>query len=222
MKLNDDLMMKIIIVGDSGVGKTNLLERFVKDKFTGNMVNTVGVDFIGKTVQIQDKIVKLQFWDTAGQEKYRSISSAYYKSADGVIIVYDTTNRESYQNIDIWLEEIQKYSKEGLIHLLIGNKTDLAEQREVTTEEAIDFSDGRGLFLMEVSAKTNDDDCVGKAFGVLLKEIFDKKVRQGEIFLNEGDNYTSEFKFRTHVENELQSERSLEDEDQIKRREGCC
>ena len=222
MKLEDDLMMKVIIVGDSGVGKTNLLERFVKDQFTKDMINTVGVDFIGKTVQIKDKIVKLQFWDTAGQEKYRSISAAYYKSADGVIIVYDTTSRKSFSNIDLWFKEIQKYSKENLSHLLIGNKIDLEELREVPVEEGVKFAEKKNIYFMEASAKTNVNDCVGEAFGVLLKEIFERKIQQGQIFLDQEERYASEFKMRSKLKKDWDSDNSQVDDEQLRKRNGCC
>lgn len=166
-------IIKIVILGESSVGKTNLLSRYLDNKFIEDKPATVGVDFLSKEMQIKSKTIKTQFWDTAGQEKYKSISKAYYKLANGIILVYDITNRESFNCIEKWLEEISEICVKIPNILLIGNKSDLNEERNVTENEAKIFSEKKGLFFFETSAKCNFEREVHKAFLVLIEKCWE-------------------------------------------------
>lgn len=163
-----DFLIKIITVGDSGVGKTNLLARYAKRAFNEHSNPTIGIDFVPKTMTVRDLSIKVQFWDTAGQEKYRSMTTIFYKNTDGVVLVYDITRPETFNNLTTWLGDIREYLGEDLTAIIIGNKTDLNEERAVTTEEAMEFAKNEGLFFMECSALTNAEDSVDKAFMMLI------------------------------------------------------
>mmetsp|Transcript_29498 Transcript_29498/g.50943 ORF Transcript_29498/g.50943 Transcript_29498/m.50943 type:complete len:219 (-) Transcript_29498:233-889(-) len=124
-----DYLFKILMIGDSAVGKTSLIERFAEDSFRSNFVSTIGVDFKIFTMKYQDKIIKFQIWDTAGQERFRSITQTYYRGAHGVVMVYDVSDLSSLQNIyDVWTKEVEKYARPDASLLMIGNKTDLGDQ----------------------------------------------------------------------------------------------
>jgi Ras-related protein Rab-11A len=166
-----DYLLKIVLIGDSGVGKTNLLSRFTKDTFSEDTRNTIGVDFFAHDIIICDKKIKAQFWDTAGQEKYRAISSSYYKNAHGAILVYDITHRESFDNLNNWLEELKEHGEKDIKIIVLGNKCDLDSQRQISKEDGANLSEQQSTFFMETSAKTNVNDCVGQAFQILLQEI---------------------------------------------------
>ena len=127
-----DYVFKVLLIGDSGVGKSSLLMRFSDDVFTGNFLPTIGVDFKIRTIQAEGSVVKLQMWDTAGQEKFKTIVSAYYKGAHGIILVYDITDRRSFMDLQSWLDESEKYSKQNVVRVLVGNKKDLERERTVT------------------------------------------------------------------------------------------
>lgn len=123
----------MVLIGDTGVGKSCLLLRFADDTFTENYISTIGVDFRFRTVKIDKKTIKLQIWDTAGQERFRTITSAYYRGADGIIMVYDVTSEESFRHINDWLTEVNRYAAENTSKLIVGNKTDLPN-KVITTE----------------------------------------------------------------------------------------
>lgn len=129
------MLLKVIIVGDSGVGKTNLLTYYCEGVFKDNYVATIGVDFKIKMLQIEDKRVKMQIWDTAGQERFRNITQTYYKGAAGIILAYSITDNRSYGNITNWIKQIETNSSEDVCKILIGTKTDLETDRQVTFEE---------------------------------------------------------------------------------------
>ena len=166
-----DITLKIVIVGDSGVGKTNLLSRFTRNIFDCETRNTIGVDFSAMDLIINNKNVKIQFWDTAGQEKYRAIASAYYKNAHGAIVVYDLTNKASFENTNTWLSELKEHGEDNIKIALFGNKKDLENEREILTEDSENLARNNELFFMEVSAKTNEEKCVNVAFHCFLDEI---------------------------------------------------
>ena len=191
----EDYKIKIIVVGDSGVGKTNLINRFASDKFDTNSKATIGVEFVYKTLKINKEVIKVEVWDTAGQERYRAITSSYYKGAKGAIIVYDITNEDSFNNVESWMNEVTKKGKTDMQFLLVGNKKDLINDRKVTEQKGIDKAKELNMNLFEASAleKTN----VNEAFNYLVKEIFlnirkeknintnnDEKIGQGGIALN--------------------------------------
>ncbi len=166
-----DYLLKIVIIGDSGVGKTNLVTRYTRNTFNANSRNTIGVDFCPHDVVLQNKTIKAQFWDTAGQEKYRALSSAYYKNAHGAVVVYDISKRESFENVENWLNELVEHGEKDIVIILQGNKSDLESERQVTMEAGFNLAQSRRIYFMETSAKTNEEDCVNKAFITLMQEI---------------------------------------------------
>jgi len=168
-----DYLFKILMVGDSGVGKSSLLLRFTDDSFTGNFISTIGVDFKVRNTEVDGKTIKMQIWDTAGQERFRTITSSYYRGAHGVILVYDVTDQASFNNSRQWLTEIDRYACGPVAKLLVGNKTDLPN-RVVSTETGKEFASQFNLRFFEASAK--DGSNVEKCFGELVKDIYDAKV----------------------------------------------
>lgn len=172
-----DSMLKFVIVGDMSVGKTNLINRLVKDRFTTATAPTVGVEYLSQIVKHSNFTIKLLFFDTAGQEKYRSMCTVYYKDADGFIFVYDVTNRKSFENLSSWLDQAQQYKTKEVLMLLIGNKIDLKKQRVVTSEEGVEFSKANKMFFMEASALTNEGGCVKQAFEMLTTKALDNCVK---------------------------------------------
>ena len=166
-----DLIIKLVVCGNSGVGKTKILHRYLKNSFEVESKATIGVDFFGEDIKFEDQNIKIQFFDTAGQEKYRSICSSYYKNCNGILLVYDITDRDSFDKLNLWLLEIKANLENSAVILLIGNKIDLEEERKISPKEGEDFAKKNGLFFMETSAKTNNDNCVNKAFKILVKEI---------------------------------------------------
>eukprot|EP01017_Pseudomicrothorax_dubius_P036446 TRINITY_DN5216_c0_g1_i3.p1 TRINITY_DN5216_c0_g1~~TRINITY_DN5216_c0_g1_i3.p1 ORF type:complete len:216 (-),score=48.70 TRINITY_DN5216_c0_g1_i3:125-772(-) len=169
-----DFLFKIVLVGDSGVGKSCLLLRFADDSFNENYLATIGVDFRFKTIEIDQSTVKLQMWDTAGQEKFRCITNAYYKGADAVVIVFDTNNRTSFENVSLWLDQVQEFASEEVEVILAGNKCDLQYTREVNVDEILEYSKANRLTYHEVSAKMNIK--VFELFVSLSKRLIEKKL----------------------------------------------
>ena len=164
-----DMMFKILLLGDSGVGKSSLLLRYTKNEFMPDMRATIGVEFGFKFLKIDNLQLKIQIWDTAGIERYRSLTSAYYKGAKGVIVVYDICRKKSFESIDRWIDDFKSKANEDAVILLIGNKSDLNEQREVGIEEAASIAQKKNLAFMETSAKDNNN--VEKAFLTLFEKI---------------------------------------------------
>mmetsp|Transcript_31378 Transcript_31378/g.90027 ORF Transcript_31378/g.90027 Transcript_31378/m.90027 type:complete len:218 (+) Transcript_31378:75-728(+) len=177
MKRDYDHLFKLVLLGSSGAGKSCLLLRFADDAFTDSYITTIGVDFRFKTIPVDKKNIKLQIWDTAGQERFRTITSAYYRGADGIMLVYDICDRESFNQIDEWLSEVNKYVTEGTCKVLIGNKCDLASERQVPTEEAKKKAEELGLAFIEASAK--DATNVETAFQMISAELIKKREQQG-------------------------------------------
>jgi len=169
MKRDYDYLFKLVLIGDSGVGKSCLLLRFADDNFTDSYISTIGVAFRFRTITIDKKTVKLQIWDTAGQERFRTITSAYYRGADGIIMVYDVTNSESFDHVEEWLSEVDRYANESTSKLLIGNKADLIDEKQVSEETAQKFADKLGIPFLETSAKTAAN--VDSAFLTMAKEL---------------------------------------------------
>ncbi|TGZ68191.1 hypothetical protein CRM22_004400 [Opisthorchis felineus] len=169
---NADYMFKILIIGNSSVGKTSFLFRYADDSFTSAFVSTVGIDFKVKTIFRQDKRVKLQIWDTAGQERYRTITTAYYRGAMGFILMYDITNEESFNAVQDWVTQIKTYSWDNAQVVLVGNKCDLADERAVSVDWGRRLAQQLGLEFFEASAK--EDVNVRNVFERLVDLIFDK------------------------------------------------
>ena len=166
---NYDYIYKIVLIGDSGVGKTNLFLRYLKNKFDYNSKATVGVEFGSKNIKIDDTIIKAQIWDTAGQERYRSITSAYYKGSHGALVVYDVTKTESFNNVDKWISDLRNNTDAKLVIMLIGNKIDLEKERTVKPEEGQEKSNENEVVYIETSAL--DSRNVEKAFEDIVTKI---------------------------------------------------
>ena len=172
---NYNYLLKFIIVGDSSVGKSNLLMKFAYNKFTDDYQATVGVEFAAKNIKIEQEIFRVQVWDTAGQENFRSITRAYYKNSVCAILVYDISNRESFEHISNWIEDCLAQSPKTVFMVLVGNKSDL-DNRQVTYEEGKEMAEKSNLMFFETSAKTGDN--VDKIFEESAKEI-NKKIGEG-------------------------------------------
>jgi Ras-related protein Rab-1A len=149
-----DYLFKMLIIGDSGVGKSSLMNRFSDNVFSETYINTIGVDFKIRTIDINGKIIKMQIWDTAGQERFRTIVSSYYRGAHGIMIVFDITDRESFTNVAMWYEEVKKYAIPNVKTMLIGNKADFNTKRQVEYTEAKEYADSMNMTYFETSAKT--------------------------------------------------------------------
>ena len=169
-----DFLLKLLLIGDSGVGKSCLLLRFADNSYTDSYISTIGVDFKIRNMEIDGKKAKLQIWDTAGQERFRTITSSYYRGAHGIIIVYDITDQETFNNVRNWLQEIDKFASDNVNKLLVGNKSDRSD-RQVDTNQARDFAASLGIPFIETSAKTAAN--VEQAF---LKMTSDIKARIAE------------------------------------------
>ncbi|KAK9064271.1 hypothetical protein SSX86_015652 [Deinandra increscens subsp. villosa] len=165
-----DYLYKVVLIGDSGVGKSNLLSRFSKNEFSLDSKSTIGVEFATRSISVEGKIIKGQIWDTAGQERYRAITSAYYRGTVGALIVYDITRKVTFENVERWLSELRDHTDQTIVVMLTGNKADLAHLRAVSTEEAMAFSEREGVFFMETSALEALN--VEKAFTELLSQIY--------------------------------------------------
>ncbi|XP_047339200.1 ras-related protein RABA1f-like [Impatiens glandulifera] len=147
-----DYLFKVVLIGDSGVGKSNLLSRFSRNEFSLESKSTIGVEFATRSIQVDDKIVKAQIWDTAGQERYRAITSAYYRGAVGALVVYDVTRHVTFENIARWLKELRDHTDSNIVIMLVGNKSDLRHLRAVSLDDAKAFAEKERTFFMETSA----------------------------------------------------------------------
>ena len=177
--IKEDLKLKLVLLGDSGVGKTNLISRYISNSFDENTRATIGVEFFCKNFRINKKrTIKVEIWDTAGQERYKAITSVYYKGAKGAFIVYDITSRKTFENIDKWIGEIKERTTDDVKLIIIGNKTDLNNEREVKSEEALIKYQDMDIPLIETSAL--EDTNVNEAFINLIKIVY-KDIARKEI-----------------------------------------
>jgi Ras-related protein Rab-11A len=133
-------LFKVVLIGDSGVGKSNLLSRFTRNEFNLDSKSTIGVEFATRSIQVDNKTIKAQIWDTAGQERYRAITSAYYRGAVGALLVYDISKHQTYENVTRWLKELRDHADTNIVIMLVGNKSDLRHLRAVSTDDAKQFS----------------------------------------------------------------------------------
>jgi small GTP-binding protein len=165
-----DYLYKVVLIGDSGVGKSNLLSRFTRNEFNLETKSTIGVEFATRSIQTEGKTIKAQIWDTAGQERYRAITSAYYRGAVGALLVYDIAKYSTFKNVERWLTELRENADRNIVIMLVGNKSDLRHLREVPTEEAKQFAQKHNLSFIETSAL--DSTNVELAFQNILTEIY--------------------------------------------------
>ncbi|KAG0458048.1 hypothetical protein HPP92_023205 [Vanilla planifolia] len=172
----EEYLFKVVIIGDSAVGKSNLLSRYARNEFNINSKATIGVEFQTQSVEIDGKEVKAQIWDTAGQERFRAVTSAYYRGAVGALIVYDISRSTTFDSVQRWLHELNTHSDTTVARMLVGNKCDLEEIRSVSVEEGKSLAEAEGLFFIETSAL--DSTNVKTAFEIVIKEIYNNVSRK--------------------------------------------
>ncbi|XP_078435303.1 ras-related protein Rab11C [Wolffia australiana] len=165
-----DYLFKIVLIGDSGVGKSNILSRFTRNEFCLESKSTIGVEFATRTLQVDGKTIKAQIWDTAGQERYRAITSAYYRGAVGALLVYDITKRQTFDNVQRWLRELRDHADSNIVIMMAGNKSDLAHLRSVQEDDGRTLAEKEGLSFLETSALGSVN--VEEAFRTILGEIY--------------------------------------------------
>ncbi|CAH0387877.1 unnamed protein product [Bemisia tabaci] len=173
-KKSYDFLFKLLIIGDSGVGKTSILFRFSDDAFNTTFISTIGIDFKIKTIELRGKKIKLQIWDTAGQERFHTITTSYYRGAMGILLVYDISDMKSFENVMKWTRNINEHANEDVERMILGNKCDKESERMVTKEMGEQIAREHGIRFMETSAKTNIN--IEKAFTDLASAILDKTV----------------------------------------------
>ncbi|VDD90401.1 unnamed protein product [Enterobius vermicularis] len=173
-----DLLFKLLLIGDSGVGKTCILYRFSDDAFNTTFISTIGIDFKIKTIELEGKKIKLQIWDTAGQERFHTITTSYYRGAMGIMLVYDITNAKSFDNIAKWLRNIDEHASEDVEKMLLGNKCDMVDRRVVSKERGEKIAVDHGIRFLETSAKA--DINIDTAFYDLARAILEKMPSREE------------------------------------------
>ena len=183
-----DMIFKIILIGDSSVGKTNIMNKYLKNQFKEDSRATVGVEFGSKQFEIDNRKIKAQIWDTAGQERYRAVTSAYYKGAKGAFIVYDVTRKETFDSVNRWISDILTTCDKNLTIILIGNKSDLEDQRQISKQQGEEKAKTYQLAFLETSALSGEN--LEKAFNMLINEIYEKCKSEFENtdYLNLGDS----------------------------------
>ncbi|WOK91424.1 Small GTPase superfamily [Canna indica] len=176
-----DYLFKVVLIGDSGVGKTNLLSRFTRNEFSLESKSTIGVEFATRSVNIDGKVVKAQIWDTAGQERYRAITSAYYRGAVGALLVYDITRHTTFENVERWLRELRDHTDPNITVMLIGNKSDLRHLVAVSTEDGKAYAERESLYFMETSAleATNVENAFAEVLTQIYHNVSKKAVEAG-------------------------------------------
>ena len=199
-----EFIFKVLLLGNSNVGKSSLFLRFVDDIWNDTFVPTIGVDFKIKTFEIDSKKIKMQIWDTAGQERFKNIIASYYRGAHGILLLYDVTDKDSFKNLSNWLIEIEKNASKNVLKVLIGNKSDLEDKRLVSYNQGKEFADTYGLKFIETSAKKNLN--VNEAFETLGRELM---------------NASADKKIVTQKQNKKISVAKAQDLN-IKKKDGCC
>ena len=187
---NYEMMFKVVLVGDSFVGKTNIMSKYLKNEFHEDSKATVGVEFGSRQFNIEGHVVKAQIWDTAGQERYKAITSAYYKGAKGAFIVYDITRKESFENVSKWAEQLKSTADKNLTIIIVGNKTDLEDQRQVTSEEGQNKANSLESAFIETSAASGSN--LDKAFEMMINEVYKKcheeMLAEGDVEIEGGED----------------------------------
>ena len=200
-----EFIFKVLLLGNSNVGKSSIFLRFVDDIWNDTFVPTIGVDFKIKTFEIDSKKIKMQIWDTAGQERFKNIIASYYRGAHGILLLYDVTDKDSFKNLSNWLIEIEKNASKNVLRVLIGNKCDLEEKRVISSNQGKEFADTYGLKFIETSAKKNLN--VTEAFETLGRELMAA---------------SSEKKIVKQKQNKKISVAKAQDLDMNKKKGGCC
>ncbi|KAI3798210.1 hypothetical protein L1987_33480 [Smallanthus sonchifolius] len=172
----EEYLFKVVIIGDSAVGKSNLLSRYARNEFNMHSKATIGVEFQTQTMEIDGKEVKAQIWDTAGQERFRAVTSAYYRGAVGALVVYDISRTTTFDSVSRWLQELQTHSDTTVARMLVGNKCDLNNIRAVSVEDGKKLAEEQGLFFLETSAL--DSTNVKTAFEMVIREIYNNVSRK--------------------------------------------
>lgn len=173
-----DFLFKLLLIGDSGVGKTCVLFRFAEDAFNSTFISTIGIDFKIRTIEMDGKKIKLQIWDTAGQERFRTITTAYYRGAMGIMLVYDITNEKSFDNIKNWIRNIEEHATSDVEKMVLGNKCDMNDRRQISKERGEQLAIEYGIKFMETSAKASIN--VEEAFLTLARDIKLKMDRKAD------------------------------------------
>ena len=191
MAANKTYQFKLVLLGDTSVGKSSIVIRFVKGQFSEYQESTIGAAFLTQTVPVQDCTVKFEIWDTAGQERYHSLAPMYYRGAAAAIVVYDITSLESFQRAKSWVKELQMQGSPDVVIALAGNKIDREDDREVSADEAKQYADDNGLFFIETSAKTNVNvrDLFAAIARKLPKESNESAAGTGNSFLLDENQY---------------------------------
>ena len=202
-----DYLFKVLLIGNSSVGKSSLLLRFVDNQWNDLFVPTIGVDFKIRTMEIDNKNVKLQIWDTAGQERFKNITASYYRGAHGIFVVYDISDTESFKNINNWLIEIEKNANKNVYKILVGNKCDLEDKRTVSYQQGKELAETYGMQFIETSAKSNRN--VDEAFHLLGREVM-------KMSLND-----KEKNFGNKDKNKMKLDKKTEDI-VFQQKQGCC
>ncbi|KAM3301918.1 Ras-related protein YPT3 [Capsicum baccatum] len=206
-----DYLFKLVLIGDSGVGKSNLLSRFTKNEFNLESKSTIGVEFATKSMNVDGKVIKAQIWDTAGQERYRAITSAYYRGAVGALLVYDVTRHVTFENVTRWLKELRDHTDPNIVVMLLGNKSDLRHLVAVSTDEAKSLAEREALYFMETSAleATNVENAFTEVLTQIYRIVSKKAVEAGD----EGATSSAPPKGQTI---------NLKDEGSAWKKFGCC
>lgn len=205
-----DYLFKLVLIGDSGVGKSNLLSRFTKNEFNLESKSTIGVEFATRSLRMDGKVIKAQIWDTAGQERYRAITSAYYRGAVGALLVYDVTRRPTFENVLRWLKELRNHTDPNIVVMLIGNKSDLRHLVAVSTDDGKDLAERESLYFMETSALEATN--VEKAFSEVLAQIHQIVSRKA---VEAGDETATSVPTKGETIN-------IKEEASVWKRYGCC
>ncbi|CAN0913977.1 Ras-related protein Rab11D [Linum grandiflorum] len=206
-----DYLLKLVLIGDSGVGKSNLLSRFTKNEFNLESKSTIGVEFATKSMNLDGKVIKAQIWDTAGQERYRAITSAYYRGAVGALLVYDVTRRSTFENVARWLKELREHTDPNIVVMLIGNKSDLRHLVAVQTEDAKAYAERESMYFMETSALTATN--VESAFTEVMTQIY--KIVSKRAVDGSSDGTTTGIPLKGETIN-------VKQEGSVLKRMGCC
>ena len=205
------MIFKIILIGDSGVGKTNILSRYVNNTFSESTKSTVGVELGCKIEEINNTKIKIQIWDTAGQERYKSITNTYYKGSKGALIVYDISRKESFKNVDKWIGDLKEYGEENACILLIGNKCDLENDRQVSIDEVTKKAEQYKIGFCETSAKNAKN--IDYAFKTLIKQISEKIPNNDEKYGNKSNVVSTGVSLETKI---------IAEEKRPKSKNNCC